>query len=90
MQDLEQLTAFGHGKLREADDEQIADHEADCKLCRSFLDTLPDDDQLALIRSLLQPSVPPSESSQRGSPSVAPLHVDKLFDATVKIAHSLP
>jgi hypothetical protein len=48
------LTAFGHGKLREADDEQIADHVAECKTCQAFLDTLPDDDPPALVRSLLQ------------------------------------
>jgi hypothetical protein len=50
--DLKQLTAFGHGRLTDAEDRVIADHLAGCKTCQAFLDTLPDDALLALIRPL--------------------------------------
>jgi hypothetical protein len=50
--DMSQLTAFGHGRLPEAEVEKIADHLAECETCQKFLDDLPDDALLAFIRPL--------------------------------------
>jgi hypothetical protein len=53
--DRDQLTAFGHGKLGEADAQAIADHLAGWETCRGFLDNLADDALLALLRPLFTP-----------------------------------
>jgi hypothetical protein len=53
--DLEQLTAFGHGKLSEAEAKGVADHLAGGITCQAFLDNLPDDALLSLIRPLFTP-----------------------------------
>jgi hypothetical protein len=53
--DTAQLTAFGYGKLAEAETKQIVDHLGGCRTCQKFLDNLPDDDLLALIRPLFTP-----------------------------------
>ena len=59
----ERLTAFGHGKLDETAAREVVDHLASCEACREFLDNLPDDDLLALIRPLFTPK--PQRSPHR-------------------------
>ncbi len=53
--DMAQLTTFGHGKLAEAEANEIANHLAECETCQKFLDNLPDDALLSLIRPLFTP-----------------------------------
>jgi hypothetical protein len=68
---LEQLTAFGHGKLTDAEDRAIAAHLAGCKTCQELLETLPDDNLLALIRPLFTPGRQPGSSGRTSLPNPA-------------------
>jgi hypothetical protein len=52
---MDQLAAFAHGKLDEAEAKKIAVHLAGCTTCEEFLDNLPDDPLLSLIRPLFTP-----------------------------------
>lgn len=67
---MTRLTAFGHGKLAEAEAKKIADHLAECETCQGFLDELPDDALLALIRPLFTPGQRSASSGQTCLPSL--------------------
>ncbi len=56
--DMAQLRAFGHGKLAEAEANEIANHLAECCLCQEVVDNLPDDVLLGLIRPFFTPGQP--------------------------------
>lgn len=53
--DMDELVDFGHGKLAEAEAKRIAVHLDGCTTCQEFLDNLPDDAFLSLIRPLFTP-----------------------------------
>jgi hypothetical protein len=63
--DRKQLAAFGHGKLGDDESKAIADHLAGCKRCQDFLDQLPDEALLALIRPLFAQKDRPSTKRPR-------------------------
>jgi hypothetical protein len=70
--DLEQLTAFGHGKLSDTENRAIAVHLVGCTTCQALLDTLPDDALLALIRPLFtrgEDVLPAGGPRKRATPS---------------------
>jgi WD40 repeat protein/serine/threonine protein kinase len=53
--DLEQLAAFGLGRLDESESALIEAHLADCDACRSVVESVPDDPLVALVKAPVPP-----------------------------------
>jgi hypothetical protein len=66
----EVLTAFGLGKLNEAETEVIARHLTVCETCRRLVEGAPADSLVGLVRTAKQATVLPAAGAP-GSPSLA-------------------
>src|SRR3954466_9779384 len=54
--DVQQLTAFGLGRLAEPEATALEQHLAGCATCRDLLDTLPGDSFVNLVRAVRAPA----------------------------------
>src|SRR5438445_13184453 len=70
----EQLAAFAHGRLREAERAALERHVADCDSCCQALRRVPDDTLVANLRGNTSTSdVVPAEGNKPSSPAIANL-----------------
>jgi serine/threonine protein kinase len=85
---LEQLTAFGHGELNDAEHAEIENHVTECDTCCQILRNLPDDTIVAMLREQAETSVSPDQGSATAKISVtlSPEHSTLRADLPIELS----